>query len=787
MERAMRVLEFNKMIDRLKRHAASSLGLEKIEQLKPSTDFEQVKQWLDETDEGAKVLRLKGSVPFGGIHDIRASLKRSLIGGHLNAAELLDIAETIYGGRRLKAFIEKMVEDDVKLPLLHGIVSQFNPAGELEQSIKACIDEFGEIVDSASSALQRVRREIRSSEGKVREKLEQLTRSSNTRKMLSDAVITIRNDRYVIPVKQEYRGSFGGMVHDQSSSGATLFIEPASVVEINNRLQEAKMKEAREIEKILGELSAETAQYADDLLANVERLQHLEFIFAKAHYSRELRASKPKMNLDGIISFTKARHPLIAEDEVVPIDIMLGGDYTSLIITGPNTGGKTVTLKTVGLLTLMAQSGLHIPAEDGSSAALFQSVFADIGDEQSIEQNLSTFSSHMTNIVDILKNIDRHSLVLFDELGAGTDPQEGAALAISILDHVHAIGAKVIATTHYSELKAYAYEREGVLNASVEFDVETLRPTYRLLIGVPGRSNAFEISRRLGMRESMIDDAKRQIASDSNKVDRMIASLEENKKQAEQDRAAAQSLLRETEQLQQELQRKIAALENEKRKVLEDAERRAKEAVSEAKVRAEAIIEELREAAKREGGAVKEHEWIAARKRLEEAAPQLSGERPARPAERGGEAQRKFAAGDEVKVISLGQKGHIVEQLDDDEYLVQLGILKMNVNADDLRKVKAEKPKYSEAVTTVRSSDSHVKTELDLRGKRYEEAMHEVEKYLDDALLAGYHQVSIIHGKGTGALRKGVTKWLQNHPNVKSTRMGAAGEGGSGVTVAQLK
>lgn len=785
MERALKVLEFEKIIEQLKGHASSSLGLEKIESLRPSIDFAEVERWQAETDEGAKVIRLRGNVPFGGIHDVRTALKRSKIGGNLNASELLDISETIRGGRRLQTFIEKMVEDEIELPLLQGYINQLSPAGDLEKAIRNCIDEYGEILDSASPALQSIRRQIKTSESKVREKLEGMTRSANTRKMLSDAVVTIRNDRYVLPVKQEYRGNFGGIVHDQSSSGATLFIEPGSIVEINNRLREAKLKEAKEIEKILAELTAETAEMADSLLHNVKMLQEIEFIFAKSRYANQLKATRPVVGTDGYLQLKKARHPLIPEIEAVPIDVELGEAYSSLIITGPNTGGKTVTLKTIGLLTLMVQAGLQIPVEEGSRATIFQSVFADIGDEQSIEQNLSTFSSHMTNIIEILKKVDHNSLVLFDELGAGTDPQEGAALAIAILDHVYNFGARVVATTHYSELKAYAYEREGILNASVEFDVETLKPTYRLLIGIPGRSNAFDISSRLGMEAKLIEAARKHVSSDTNKVDNMIASLESNQKKAENERREAEKILRETEALRGDLEKKVTALERERETVLKEADRKAKQAVASAKREAEAIIEELREAQKH-GASVKDHELIEARRRLEGAAPDLMDNGKTLKGS-GMRKKRSYQPGDEVKVESLNQKGHIVEKLAENEYVVQLGIMKMNVKPDDLVPMKSQKAEPDHHLVSVRGASSHVKTELDLRGTRYEDAMEKVEKYLDDALLAGYHQVSIIHGKGTGALRKGVAKLLKSHSRVKGSRMGTSGEGGSGVTVVQLK
>lgn len=784
MRDAMYTLEFNKVIHQLKEYASSSLGVEKAESLEPATNLNEVVRLQNETDEGVKVLRLKGHVPLGGLHDIRPSLGRSKIGSRLNPSELLDIADTIHGGRRIKAFIEQMVAEDVHLPLLASFAEQLAPERNLEQAIRRCIDEYGDILDHASETLRGIRRQIKNNESKIREQLESITRSNDAKKMLSDAVITIRNDRYVIPVKQEYRGQFGGMVHDQSASGATLFIEPARVVEANNRLREARVKEQHEIEKILTDLTRQTADEADTLLHNVEVLQAIDFIFAKANYARQMKASKPEMNANGVLSFKKARHPLIPDNEIVPIDVDLGDAHSAIIITGPNTGGKTVTLKTIGLLSMMAQAGLQIPAEDGSQATVFQSIFADIGDEQSIEQSLSTFSSHMTNIIDILKRVDGDSLVLFDELGAGTDPQEGAALATAILDRVHRLGARVVATTHYSELKAYAYERDGMINASVEFDVETLRPTYRLLIGVPGRSNAFEISRRLGMDRELIDAARGQMSSDTNKVDKMIASLEKNQKQAEQDRREAQDILRETARLRTDLEKKIATLENDRERILKEAERKGQEAVSAAKQEAEAIIEELREAQKREGK-VKEHEFIDARKRLEKAQPVFEKAEENAPSRR--RKAYSFHPGDEVKVESLDQKGHIVEKLDEREYLVQLGIMKMNVQAEDLVPVAGENRKPENPVVSIRKTGDHVKTELDLRGERYENAMNEVDKYLDDALLAGYHQVSIIHGKGTGALRKGVEKLLKQHPRVKSHRMGGEGEGGSGVTVVKLK
>ncbi|WP_257346482.1 endonuclease MutS2 [Pseudalkalibacillus decolorationis] len=783
-ERILRVLEYTKIKEQLLGHVSSSLGKEKINKLVPWTTIEDVKHQQNSTDEGVQVLRLKGHVPLGGIRDIRSSIKRSEIGGILNPEELVDISTTIYGGRRFKRFIEGLLEDEIDLPILANFTGQIVPLTDLEQEINLCIDDNGAVLDSASSTLKTIRQQLRSFESRIREKLESIIRSSKSQKMLSDTIVTIRNDRYVIPVKQEYRSSFGGMIHDQSASGATLFIEPQSVVTINNQLKEAKNKEYQEIQRILRQLTERVAEDADILLHNVEVLAEIDFIFAKARYSHSIKATKPLINDNQYVKLKKARHPLIPAEEVVPIDVELGGDYNSLVITGPNTGGKTVTLKTIGLIAIMAQSGIQIPAEEESEVTVFESIFADIGDEQSIEQSLSTFSSHMTNIVQILDQINFKSLVLFDELGAGTDPTEGAALAISILDYVYERGSRIIATTHYSELKAYAYNRDGVMNASVEFDVETLRPTYRLLIGVPGRSNAFEISRRIGLGEKVIEDAKSHISEDNNKIDLMIASLEDAQKQAELERVNAASINEEAKQLKKDLEDRLQEYEQTKNKLYTEAEQVAQNAIEKARKEADEIIKELRQYQK-EHGTVKEHKLIEAQKRLEDADPMLTSKSKS-SLERKKPITQNLKPGEEVKVLSVNQKGHIIDKVNEKEYQVQIGIMKMNVNEDDLQPVKAEKKAPTKPVIRVHGS-TITKTELDLRGERYENAMRAVDKFLDESLLAGYPQVSVIHGKGTGALRKGVQSLLKEHPNVKSTRMGAAGEGGSGVTIVVLK
>ncbi len=785
MERVLRVLEYEKMKKQLLEHVSSSLGREKVNELSPSVDFLEVRRWQNETAEAAKVLRLKGDVPLGGIVDVRASVKRATIGGTLSASELIEIAGTIYGGRRLKKFMITMIEDGTELPLLFEYAERIEPLTEIERDIKQCIDDHGHVLDSASTALRTIRQQVRSYEASVRSKLDNMVRSSSAQKMLSDQLITIRNDRFVIPVKQEYRSTFGGIVHDQSASGATLFIEPQAIVTLNNQLREAKVKETREIERILAELSAKVAEVAEFLLQNVALLAQLDFMFAKAHYAKRLKATEPILNETGYLLLKRARHPLLDPETVVPIDVELGNNYRSLIITGPNTGGKTVTLKTVGLLTLMAQSGLHVPVDEESELAVFKQVFADIGDEQSIEQSLSTFSSHMTNIVSILGKVDFESLVLFDELGAGTDPTEGAALAISILDDVYNRGARVIATTHYSELKGYAYNREGVINGSVEFDVETLRPTYRLLIGVPGRSNAFAISRRLGLSERIIEHAKAQIDAESNEIEEMIAGLETSRKSAEAEWKEAEDIRLKAEQLRAELVKELELFEREKEKMLKEAEETATKAIEDAREEAELIIGELREM-KKAGLAVKEHQLIDAKKHLDEAVPKLTArqKKVKKQAER---AKLNVKPGDEVKVISFGQKGFVVEQLNEDEVQVQIGIMKMTVKKTDLQLLEREPQIEKKPLATIRGSEHHVKPELDLRGERYEDAMRLVEKYLDDALLAGYQTVSIIHGKGSGALRKGVKQLLKSHPHVKNERDGGMAEGGLGNTVVELK
>ncbi|UOQ86236.1 endonuclease MutS2 [Gracilibacillus salinarum] len=780
-KRILRILEFHKLLEQLSELAASSLGKEKVRKLHPATELDQVVRWQDETDEAYHVIRLKGHVPLGGIVDIKPSVKRAVIGGILSTNECLDVASTIYGGKQLKHFIDHL--EDVDIPILQELSEQIVPLNELEREIKSCIDEHGHMMDGASDKLRGLRSKIRTNENKVRDRLDNFTKTKA--KMLSDAIITIRNDRYVLPVKQEYRSAIGGIVHDQSASGQTLFMEPQSVVEINNELQAARVEEKREIERILKDLSIRIAEDESFLMTNVEALAAIDFIVARAKLSHQMKASRPTMNDQGVIKMKQARHPLLDASEVVANDVALGEDYTAIVITGPNTGGKTVTLKMVGICTLMAQSGLQVPAQDGCEMAVFSDVFADIGDEQSIEQSLSTFSSHMTNIVDILAQFDRRSLILFDELGAGTDPQEGAALAMSILDHVIERKANVIATTHYPELKAYGYNREGVINASVEFDVQTLKPTYRLLIGVPGRSNAFEISKRLGLSEGVIEEAKGHIGTDSKSVENMIASLEDSRRKAETDYDDAHELLEEAVQLKQELEKKWQQFEQERESLYKKAEEKAEKAVTKAREEAEFIVSEIRNM--QSAAEIKEHEWIEARKLLDEAQPELTKKQKKQEPVFDEAKAKTLQPGDEVRLLSLDQKGSIIEQTGKNEFQVQVGIMKMKAKRKDLLFIKRDEPVMEKPLATVRGSQYHVKPELDLRGERYEDALNQLEKYIDDALLAGYSKVSIIHGKGTGALRKGVQTFARKHSKIANSRDGDMGEGGLGVTVLELR
>lgn len=784
--KALKTLEYPKIIEQLKTYTTSSVGKSIIAELNPSTSVEQVKTWTEETDEALSVLRVKGNVPLGGLFDVRPHAKRAQIGGILSATELMEIASTIRASKIMRRFMEDVKSsEDFSVNHLQGYTDSMPVLTELEHEINACIDENGVVLDSASQTLRSIRSQLRTAIQRIREKLDSYTRGQNATKMLSDAIVTIRNDRYVIPVKSEYRSHYGGIVHDQSSSGQTLFIEPNAVVQLNNDARALRVKEQEEIERILKELSLQVEIVAPDLFHIVKTMAVLDAIFAKAKYGTAEKCTRPELNTEGRIRLIKARHPLLTQEEAVTNTIEFGDPHTAVVITGPNTGGKTVTLKTVGLCTLMAQSGIPIPALDGSEIAIFESIFADIGDEQSIEQSLSTFSSHMVNIVDILKKFDDRSLVLFDELGAGTDPQEGAALAISILDEVHDKGARVMATTHYPELKAYGYNRPRVINASVEFDVESLSPTYKLLMGIPGRSNAFDISKRLGLPDHIISHAESFTGTDRSEVDTMIASLETSRKKAEEEADETERVLNESEGLKRDLAERLSAYDAKKEQLEQKAKDKARKIIDDARRESELIIAELRQLQKQAAAGVKEHELIDARKRLEDALPQNSVLKKEKQIK---QRAQNLQVGDEVKVLSFGQKGVLLDKVSSTEWAVQIGVLKMKLSENDLEFLKPEKQKQTVSVNNVAGrSAGGVKLELDLRGERYEDALIRTEKYLDDAVLANYPRVSIIHGKGTGALRQGIQTLLKKDRRVKNFRFGEAGEGGYGVTIVELK
>src|SRR5690625_769054 len=716
-ERTLKVLEFPKIIELLKGEASTGVGKSLATKATPKTSLKEVQILQDETDEAMHVLRQDKTVPFSYIADITGHTKRSEIGSVLDIEACLEVMQVLYCGRNVKKFIEAIEEN---ADLLQVMTEELVPLRHLEDEITSKFDDYGEIVDDASQALRSVRQSIRSHEASIRQRLQQFTKSKSA--MLSDTIVTIRNSRFVLPVKHEYRSAIGGIVHDESSSGQTLFIEPRPIIELNNQIQQARIKEKQEIEKILEKLTMEIGAHAEQLRINLRVLASVDFIFARARLAEKMKAAKPILNDQGIINIQQARHPLIDKDVVVANDVQLGTDFHAIVITGPNTGGKTVTLKMIGLCVVMTQTGLQIPAQDGCEIAVFDHVFADIGDEQSIEQNLSTFSSHMTNIVDIMSQVDDKTLVLFDELGAGTDPEEGAALAMSILDEVIKREARVIATTHYPELKAYGFDRERVMNASVEFDVETLRPTYRLLLGIPGRSNAFEISKRLGLSDALINDAENHMGADSQTVDTMITSLEDARHAAEQDYKEAKEHLTEAENLKLDLEKELKKLENEKELIYEKAEEKAEKELKKAREEAELVVSEIK--SMKDQSNWKEHEWIDARKMLEEAQPNLtSSQKNVKQTKKDDSLLEK---GDDIKHLTINQEGTVLEQTGKNEYLVQVGMIKLKAKRKDLEKVNNQK-KETEQVSRIKRTRPSIKPELDLRGVRYEDAMREIE------------------------------------------------------------
>ncbi|MCT4661013.1 MAG: endonuclease MutS2 [Tissierellales bacterium] len=788
-KRALRVLEYFKIINMLEEKAQSHIGKELARDLKPYTDFETAEKKQLETQEAVDLTLKRGTPPLGGLSDIEADVLRAIRGGMLTPASLLKVSDALRVARRLQKYLANdRSEKKESYPIIEDYIGRLLINRDLEETINHAIVSEEEVSDDASSELKRIRKQIRIKNDAAKSKLNSMLVSH--RKYLQDAIITVRGDRYVIPVRAEYKVQVKGIVHDQSASGATLFIEPIAIVELNNKVKELQIKEKKEIERILLELSALVGEEGEALRYNQKLLAEIDFIFAKGSLSLKMEATMPKLNNNGIIKIKKGRHPLIPKNEVVANDIRLGEEFTSVVITGPNTGGKTVTLKTLGLLTLMAQSGLQIPALSGSKINVFSQVFADIGDEQSIEQSLSTFSSHMTNIVEILENVDENSLVLFDELGAGTDPVEGAALAMAILTKLYKRRVRTLATTHYSELKIFALTTKGVENASVEFDVNSLKPTYKLLIGVPGRSNAFEISKRLGLNDEIIDESRRLISSDNVEFETVLNQIEEDRLATEKNREETDRLKNEIESLKEKLTKKETSLAQQKTKILNDARRDAKAVLKDAKKDADELLKEMREILKHVPEEAKyQREMQIKRDELNKKLGDVSG-MEAMPKQTNRKPPKNLKPGDTVILINHNQEASVLSKPDKDgQVLVQAGIMKMRVSINELKigKSKEEKTIRTKNKTMSRIKSKHVSMELDIRGMNVEEAYLEVDKYLDDASLTGLKEVSIIHGKGTGVLREGVQDLLKRHRHVKAYRNGNFNEGGMGVTVATIK
>ena len=786
--KSLTTLEYDKIIDRLVSFAASDKAKERLKKLVPMTDIHDINAALSETSDALSRVYAKGAVSFSGVHDIGASVKRLEIGSSLNTVELLHMSSLLTAAARVKNYYEDTTDS------LTGYFHALEPLTPLNTEIKRCILSEDEISDDASANLRSIRRQKVLAAERIHTELNKMLNSSSVRNCLQDFVITSRSGRYCLPVKAEYKSQVPGMVHDQSATGSTLFIEPAAVVKLNNDIRELVLKEQAEIEAILAELSAKASEFTDELLTDFQVLTTLDFIFAKAQMSKQYKCSCPVMNTNNYINIKKGRHPLIDPHKVVPIDIYLGKNFNLLIITGPNTGGKTVSLKTVGLLTLMAQSGLHIPALDHSELAVFDNVFADIGDEQSIEQSLSTFSSHMTNTVSILKEADAHSLILFDEIGAGTDPTEGAALAISILNDLHKRGITTMATTHYSEIKVYALTTDGVENACCEFDVESLRPTYRLLIGIPGKSNAFAISKKLGLPDYIIKDASARMDADDVQFEDLLSDLEHSRITIEKERAEINAYKQDIQQLKDELKTKSDRLDERRDKILRKANEEAAAILKDAKEYADQTIKTMN----KHGMTVKELEKqrSAIRDKMNKRQEKLSVQ-AAKPKAHKAHDISEFKVGTHVRVLSMNligtvtappsPKGEITVQMGSLSTKTKINNLEILVGYKDPEEAK-KAPKGAGGSGKIKMSKAaSISHEINLLGLTVDEAVAKLDKYLDDAYISRIPQVRIVHGKGTGALRNGVTAYLRGVPYIKSFRLGEIGEGDTGVTIVDFK
>ena len=789
-EKALKTLEYYKIIDMLEAFATSSIGKNKCRQLRPLDNLTEIETMQQETADALSRIYQKGSLSFSGVKDVRGSLKRLEVGSTLGIGELLAIRSLLENASRAKAYSRRETENE-HTDSLDNMFELIEPLSPLATEIGRCILSEDEISDDASTGLRQVRRSMKLTNDKIHTQLSSFV-SGNSRTYLQDAVVTMRNGRYCIPVKAEYKSQVPGMIHDQSSTGSTIFVEPMTIVRLNNEMRELEIQEQKEIEMILSNLSQLAAENLDAIFDDVKLLSELDFIFARAQLAKSQNATEPRFNRDRIIDIKKARHPLIDKHKVVPIDIRIGETFDLLIVTGPNTGGKTVSLKTVGLLTLMGQSGLHIPAFDNSRLSVFREVYADIGDEQSIEQSLSTFSSHMTNVVRFMETADSDSLVLFDELGAGTDPTEGAALAIAILSTLHDRGIRAMATTHYSELKVYALSTPGVENASCEFDVETLRPTYRLLIGVPGKSNAFAISQKLGLPLSIIERAKEQISQEDETFEDVLSNLEESRKTIESEREELASYKEEIKTLKEQLEAKQDKLDQRKERIIAEANEEAHRILREAKDYADQTMRIFNKAGKDSMSAKDlEKHRSDLRKKMDKAGKKVALKTPQK--QKSTLRPQDLSLGDSVKVMSLNVKGTVSSKPDSKGMLfVQMGILRSKVHISDLQLIDEPVitgPALSRtgAGKIKMNKSASVRTEINLLGKTVDEAVSELDKYLDDAYLAHLSSVRIVHGKGTGALRKGVHNYLKRLKYVQDFHLAEFGEGDAGVTIVEFK
>lgn len=788
-EHSLEVLEYKKIINMTKDRAATKIGKEIIANLEPVNNPDYIKERLEEVTALKNMISEFGTIPFGGLRDIRESIKKAEKGSVLSTERITDIRNTLRGFKELTRYFQNIKSDidpriiELEYQIIYDITAGLRPRPELSREIDRCINEYGEIADTASSKLKSLRRKIESIENSIRDKLDSIIKSSQFQDMLQESLVTKRENRYVVPVKQEQRNKFDGIVHGQSASGMTLFMEPMAVVKLNNELRDVRAQESAEIQRILQMLSSQIAADAEIIKNDLITASRIDVISASARFSIDHNCNAPEINQAGLIDLKQARHPLLKE-EPVPIDINLGDKISTLVITGPNTGGKTVSLKTVGLLTLMTQTGMHIPAEANSTVAVFEKIFADIGDEQSIEQSLSTFSSHMTRIREFLAESDDSTLVLMDELGVGTDPEEGAALGISILDKLREKNAVTVATTHYSQLKSYAYSTDHVENASVEFDLETLKPTYKLIMGVPGGSNAFEIALRLGIPEEIIERARILLSEEEIKVEDIINELNQERNRYTKLRKEMQEYRKREKELKEKYENLIKEQQEKHEKEMQKAREEAEEIVAETKKEAKRIISQLKEKDYTKRSEV-DRSQTEANQELKKLEQILESEKEKAEAAK---TDKNFELGDQVRVRSIGRKGEITS-IDEDknEAVIQAGIMKISASLADLVKVGILEEDEEEMIKSYRVQKSqHVSPKIDLRGDRYEDAQHKLDKYLDDAFLAGLNEIEIVHGKGTGALRNAVEEILEKNPHVLDFRLGRQREGGTGVTIAKL-